>query len=418
MMKRTSLIQKFYFFVFSILILFISCRNNKIKTELDSYPKYINLDLSKVVSDSLNLSEIANRIEYVPLEKTENAILGNVKDVRFSGEYIFIFSEQNVYRFSKRGKFINKIYEVGRGPEEVVPLCFTLNEKDSIVYIYNRNNTVKTFDFNGNYISSILKLINPSESLPPWKIDYFSNTLLVSNQQRPDVQYIYSCYDITKDTLHILYTNHREYTIDQLNKRPIILPYDYNYQVTDSTIMYKEKFSDTIFSVNKLFSITPKYVINLGNNKLKWENWRDQGMFDLSRGLPKGYWIQSFAEFEDFIFITLVSFKGSQIFVIYDKESSLYRLLTTRKYERTYTQVYLKNDLDNIVPFAPMDKDGYLHYYKDCLYSVIDSKEFISYYSRTPKRVKIASKYLRGMAPILSEIDEFDNPIIIKIYLE
>jgi hypothetical protein len=74
--------------------------------------------------------------------------------------------------------------------------------------------------------------------------------------------------------------------------------------------------------------------------------------------------------------------------------------------------------LDNLIPFSPMNKIGYLNYYQGCFYSVIEANEFAKYYNTPSANCKSSSKYLKNMIPVYSRINEFSNPIIMKITLK
>ncbi|MFZ2339507.1 MAG: 6-bladed beta-propeller [Bacteroidales bacterium] len=395
----------------------LSCKNRDSSSSQGDSAKLIKLDLSKARSDSMNLSVIAERIEYIPLERTDQAILGHVYDFEITDDYFFIDFEKDLFRFGSDGKFLNRIYTKGRGPAEVQPVCSAISKEDSLVYVCSWDRTLKTFDFNGNYVTSITRPINPEESLPPWRIGCFNNTLFVSVAQGPWVKYIYSCYDIRKDTLYVLYKNIREYKDDQSERSPAIIPYDYHYQINEASILFKEKFSDTIFSANREFEVTPRYIIDFTNDKLTWEVWRDNAMFDISGGPPAGYWMQSFCETNRFLFLMLVSHKGPQVLVTCDKNTGAIEMNTLREFKRAYTRVYLKNDVDNLIPFAPVNENGYFISSGNCLYSIIDGEEFARYYRNASGTAKNATKYLRQMAPVLDAIDEFSNPVIMKVYL-
>jgi len=54
----------------------------------------------------------------------------------------------------------------------------------------------------------------------------------------------------------------------------------------------------------------------------------------------------------------------------------------------------------------------------NCLYSIIDGEEFARYYRNASETAGNATKYLRQMAPILDAIDEFSNPVVMKVYLK
>lgn len=395
----------------------LSCKNKESSSSHGDSVKLIKLDLSKAKSDSMNLSVIAERIEYIPLERTDQALIGHIYEFEATDDFFFIDFEMDLFRYGSDGKFLNRIYTKGRGPAEVQPVCYAISTEDSLVYVYSWDRSLKAFDFNGNYVTSITRPINPEESLPPWRIGSFNNTLFVSVAQKPWVKYIYSCYDIKKDTLYVLYRNIREYKDDQSERSPVIIPYDFHYQINDATLLFKEKFSDTIFSANKKFEITPRYIIDFANDKLAWEVWRDHAMFDISEGPPAGYWIQSFYETNRFLFLMLVSHKGPQVFVTYVKNTDVMELHTLKEFKRAYTRVYLKNDIDNLVPFAPVNENGYFISFGNCLYSVIEGGEFAGFYRTASETTRNATIYLREMAPVFNKIDEFSNPVIIKVYL-
>jgi hypothetical protein len=408
-------------FIISFLLLpaFVSC-TNKEKSEFPkiNFPMTIHLNLLRANTDSMNLSEIAERVEYIPLQTTDSSMMEYIDDFIITHDYIFIKDGLKVLKYDKNGRFIRSMFNVGRGPEEAFPVCFTVDEVGKLVYVFDRNKYVKIYDYNGKYQNTIKKLINPLESLPPWSIGFFNNNLFISIAQRPKIKYIYSCFDLKNDSIRIIYKNNRKYDKLQEEKWPAVIPYDYDYQITDSTIMFKEKFCDTIFKVDKNFMTEPRYIIDLGTQKLEWEDWRDYGMFGFASGLPYGYWVQSFKETKTFLFLVLTSHKGPELFTVYDKSSDSVKIFTIKSYKRTYTQVYSRNDLDNLVAFPPMDQNGYLFFWDGCLFSVIEAKDFTeAYRSATPEN-KNSTKYLKNMVPFLSTVTEFSNPIIMKVYLK
>jgi hypothetical protein len=64
-----------------------------------------------------------------------------------------------------------------------------------------------------------------------------------------------------------------------------------------------------------------------------------------------------------------------------------------------------------------MSGKEYLLFHDECLYSVIEAKDFSAAYKSASMETKKGSDYLRKMAVDFSNISEFENPIIIKIHL-
>ena len=64
-----------------------------------------------------------------------------------------------------------------------------------------------------------------------------------------------------------------------------------------------------------------------------------------------------------------------------------------------------------------MNVDKYLFFHDECLYAVIEAKDFSAAYQSASIETKKGSDYLRKMAVDFNNISEFENPIIIKIHL-
>lgn len=400
-----------------LLFTFVSCINReKTKPEKSDFPISIHLDLSAATTDSMNLSEIATKVEYIPLQTTDSSLLGYFENFAITKDYFFIKNEQSVLTYDKNGNYVNSLFRVGIGPGEANADCIAVDEYGRRVFVFDRIiDNVKIYDFNGTYINSINKPVRPPEFLG-YSIGFFNNNLFVQTCQRPFVKYLYSCFDLSNDSIRIICKNYRSYDKSQEGKYPIT-PYDYHYQITDSTILYKETFCDTIFEVNKDFNQTPHYIIDLGTQKLDWLRWRDCS-FNIANGPPNGYKVQSFIETKSYLFLVLSSFKEPEMFAVFNKITNSTKIIKNGNQARPDYQVYLKNDLDNIFPFPPMNKDSYLFYYKGCLYSVIEASEFAKAYKSTSPEIRNSSEYLRDMAPVFSKITEFNNPIIMKVYLK
>jgi hypothetical protein len=293
---------------------------------------------------------------------------------------------------------------------------FAIDEEGEKVYVYDVSEEVKVYNFDGIFIREIKKPISyPGHHM--YTIGYFNNNLFIPVVQSPYVKYIYSCYDLINDSIRIIYKNHRGYNKSQLNSMALHPP-DYHYQITDSTILFKEHFSDTIYQLDMNFKTEPRYIIDLGKDKLEWEVWRDQSMFRFMEvGPPFGYVLQSFVETKSFILMGLVSYKENALFAVYDKVSDSVRIFTNKHADKPFTKVYLRNDLDNLIAFPPMNTDGYLTYHDGCLYSIANAADFAEAYASASEKIKHSSEYLRSKAKVFSEIDENSNPIIVKAYL-
>lgn len=215
------------------MFVYVSCTNLETTTQND-FPVTINLDLSKAVENSMNLSEISERVEYIPLQSTDSSLIGDFSRFVITQDNFFIVHNASVLTFDKYGKFKNSLFRVGNGPGEANAYCLTVDENAENVYVYDHKiNDVKVYSFHGQYLKTINKSIRPPGSWI-YSIGFFNNNLFVQTTQRPMAKYLYSCIDLATDSIRVLYKNYRKHNKPDENKITYS-PYDYHYQITDST---------------------------------------------------------------------------------------------------------------------------------------------------------------------------------------
>lgn len=137
----------------------LGCSSNK-KQEPISKSGIPVINLSEDVSTvpSLLLSEAAEKLEIVPLEMTDESVLSDITEMQVTDHNIWIDHgrEFYIYRFSRSGKFLNRIGSIGQGPGEYVNyLTFLVDEDKKEVYIFSTNNGVLVYDFEGGFKKQI-----------------------------------------------------------------------------------------------------------------------------------------------------------------------------------------------------------------------------------------------------------------------
>lgn len=406
--------------IVALFLLASSCfhQEQQLKKEGDSLVQ-IYLKPLEAGKDSIKLSYIAEKVEYIPLEKTDSVVLGYSYDFRVTKDFIFIREQNGILQFSKDGRFIRQLFNVGNGPGESIAKSFAANETDNLIYAYDvHSRKGNIYDFNGKFINTFNKdLCDPSYWIN--SIDYFQSNIVVSISPRPGTGYIFSCFDLRNDSVSVLYKNNNAFTVSQEKQNPMIVLGNNGYQVTRSHLLIKDRYCDTVFLVDKDFKTKPLYVIGLGNAKMTWEDFRDHGMFNIADGPPSGYWIESFVETKSFLFLMIKSFRNPDLLCVYNKRTGAEIVTSNKDYKTQDQQVFMKNDLDHLVAFPPMSKRAGLFFYSDeCLYSVIEAKDFADAYNSASVEITSSSDYLRKMAPVFSKIDEFSNPVIMKVFLK
>ena len=142
-----------------LIITLLGCSSNK-KQEPISRSGVPVINLSEDVSTvpSLLLSEAAEKLEIVPLEMTDESVLSDITEMQVTDHNIWIDHgrEFYIYRFSRTGKFLNRIGSIGQGPGEYVNyLTFLVDEDKKEVYIFSTNNGVLVYDFVGGFKKQI-----------------------------------------------------------------------------------------------------------------------------------------------------------------------------------------------------------------------------------------------------------------------
>ena len=143
-------------------IALLGCSSNK-KQEPISKSGVPVINLSEDVSTvpSLLLSESAEKLEIVSLEMTDQSMLGEIRRIQVTDHNIWIDHgrEFYIYRFSRSGKFLNKIGSIGQGPGEYTTYStFLVDEDKKEVYIIANTNGVLAYDFEGNFKRKIVDI--------------------------------------------------------------------------------------------------------------------------------------------------------------------------------------------------------------------------------------------------------------------
>ena len=145
-----------------LIITLLGCSSNKKRDPISkSGVPVINLSEDVSTVPSLLLSESAEKLEIVSLEMTDQSMLGEIRRIQVTDHNIWIDHgrEFYIYRFSRSGKFLNKIGSIGQGPGEYTTYStFLVDEDKKEVYIIANTNGVLAYDFEGNFKRKIVDI--------------------------------------------------------------------------------------------------------------------------------------------------------------------------------------------------------------------------------------------------------------------
>ena len=108
---------------------------------------------------SLSLSQLLDDVSFIKLE-TKNDNLLSAGKWSLGKKFFIVFSNKSgIFQFDSEGKYIRKLVNMGKGPQEILNPIWTISKDESQIYIYDSNspNGILCFNLNsGLYLYRIL----------------------------------------------------------------------------------------------------------------------------------------------------------------------------------------------------------------------------------------------------------------------
>ena len=139
--------------LFLILFSFPACQRSTNNDRL----LIVDIDPTSQPKGSLMLSDLVERVEYIPLETNENCIVGDIFSLfDVSKNYIAVDVTQTreVFLFDRTGRFVSKIGSRGQGPGEYrSPREVFIDESKKCVYLKDVRQ-ILMYDFSGKHLNT------------------------------------------------------------------------------------------------------------------------------------------------------------------------------------------------------------------------------------------------------------------------
>jgi hypothetical protein len=241
------------------LVMFFGC-NSPVNDNIE----YNSLLTIKIKTDAekqdLEFSEIAQKIEFVPLETKEGLLISGVRNVFFNHEHIILYATKNVWIFNREGNHLITLEAVGEGPGEFSYISnIEVNfEKKELYIIDFYKQKLLTFNINGTFKSE-------------FKTGFFVDDFLSLD----DGKFVLFTTDPNENTVHHVnfYNSHTEKIYSKhfpMNlKRLEFLNYwkNTNFFKWNEQIYFNLNPYDTIYSVTDE-SVSASFVSDYGKNKI------------------------------------------------------------------------------------------------------------------------------------------------------
>ena len=380
--------MRYLFFVFCFAIAFANCKSDKGKEQQTGVKIYetrvgeqaisIAIDPDKATGGKASDIIDAESIEFIPLETTEASLVGSIRLMKWYDGVCYIHddTQQVIQVFSDKGKHLRSLSRLGRGPHEYTEINDFVVEKDSLIVLdfaqllyYNKN------DF--SYIKT--------KPLGPLGIGAFSLHV--------DKNYFYfHSSDVKAIKANVILTD------KNLEVKSALLSIDYPYMTATpypfvtfgEQVFYYKYMNDTLYQVTEK-GLIASYFFDGGKDMVNLIEYQKlpiiEGMIGRIRQLPpKGFMPPFPVFFIDSTFAFRFGQKGRQ--GLYSLRSGEIRVFASEKVIR---------DIPDI---------GYL------VGRISDGEYAYNYVSPDELRRMNGGKEYRS--PVLKNIKEDDNPIVIK----
>lgn len=311
-MKHIITSSSFLFLVGTLLLVGCTSKSDKVETSIPT----IEMRQNAATNELITFSEGISRIEYIPLELTDDgaSMLADAMDISVTNEYVFVFptKQGGIFQFSRAdGKFIRKFAPQGNGPGETqLVLNIYSDETARKVYIVQPHNTLE-YTFDGEYVVSheqkhAISLQYPVDD--SWVVEMGAE---------------YVPFNAPELIGMGVFTRSGE-TITAKNDfaRPDILPEDASClkdvrsALSHNSVLYFVSSNDTVFRLTDQ-SIEPAFVLNRQNSRESLEGALHPQGEDM---LPNNFWVYDFLETPKSFYVRAI-FNDKMHLFAYDKET-------------------------------------------------------------------------------------------------
>jgi hypothetical protein len=231
----------------------------------------INLISAKDYQYQLKLSDIAESVEYIPLETHKQSIIGDRAGATLTDDYIFIGQYGAVLQFDKNGKFVRQINKVGQGPGECFARCSAFDEKNQLIYLYNNfTERIMIYGYDGKFKRSFKD--SSEGGFADGMICDEKGNLLLSYNISIGMKYNYVVVDPNGKIIYKDLHYKDETKKERIKYVLIIEGYKAIYPFDETLFYYKIKFSnqllsDTVFRIMSDYKSIPSHIITIPETK-------------------------------------------------------------------------------------------------------------------------------------------------------
>ena len=392
-------------FIIALLTL-ISCRNKDNSNIKNSDIETISV--FEHYSDKKSFSSFIDTIELIPLETTEDNLIGEITRIVFHDKKYYVRSTNSMqngklFVFDETGKFIRRIGKNGNGPGEFVNFYdFAITSDNHIVVAdYHR---MLHFDSEGRFLNSIKMNFSAAEIVSSHDNEIIASLIL------PTLFQNHLLSKIDKEGNQELFFNRGETAAIKCN----LLRTWRSFMSTGGYHYLKYPFGDTIFSISQdLKKISPLYYIDYGEKKLP--------NIKISHNENVLTWEKKLKELDDYLETASIGVGEDFTYLgITDKALGGYLTLYSHRTKNSFSVRKLVDDMylqGNIIPITakriPHNMDG-----NDIIWEIEPRILLEGYKNLSESKREIFKQKHPEWFRICTSLKEDDNPIIFRIKIK
>lgn len=377
----------------------------------------LNFSNSFKERERVNLSTIVTNIEYIQLQGDSTCYLGQIYDpkrkIQFSQDKILISDAGNkLLLFDSSGKFLNKIGNVGRGPEDYIkPDNFTFiqgEDKPLIVVFSAVQHKMIFYDYQGRFIKT-----KPVDFWPNGLISYKNDLVFINSiGRRKESNYFnFHVLDLEGKLKKQVFFKENEKDIEK-HKQLGMSSMNNRYIFRDSLSFWESGY-DTVYRISSDYDMIPKYVINIGDNVIPIEEQTRGFLKDFNKKIKYDR-VLDVKESKRYFFINIL-YKKQAFHIYYDKilrENHSIGFKSTLVRKKMQGNFY--NNIDGGINFWPIGSIS-----ENKMYMLVYGYELKDYLDRQVLDLAVLDKQGRERLLELAESASVsDNPILMVVTLK
>jgi hypothetical protein len=370
-------------------------------------PPHYRMDPVTDATGTLTLADLAESVEYIPLETTDKCLLGTIYRFDISENYILVACSkaEGCFLFSRKtGRFLSAIGRKGLGPGEYTdtPTGCMLDEKNQRAIVVPQagmeNPKVMYFDFHGKFIKQ-LTFDNIASPMPA-RLRAVGNgrTLIMYSNFTFDMPCTYEIWSDGKTLKRAI----KPVYSDRIPRNYFFSGEFFNYSYRNRIYVKSGILNDTVYEIRIDNTFVPAYTLNNGRSETTVGDLLERianNFSDFSRVAPEHLF-----ETRDYLFMAYFLNKKRE-YVYFDKQK--------KKSLHFSVRTGIPNDYDGGLDFFPQAQcnDRFVAFY-----------DAFRFFDEQPNRKNTVPKgppaAVQSYRKMLQKLDPEDNPVVVIVKIK